>query len=188
MKSRIILTAALTVLGLSQAEAQTQTFSESHTMNLSAQVDAYCTLGTTASRSLGDSYFISSGANASTIKVPVNGQGRAETITAELNLEGAVCSSPMHFAITGTSLKKEGPPSQISGFAEWIPYTFKLFVDSETPLKTISVNGVDSPLTTADYLEPLSGDIRLQFASTPLEDPLIAGQYTGTITIAMTAP
>jgi hypothetical protein len=184
MKSRIILTAALTVLGLSQAEA----FNETHTMNLTAEVNAYCTLGTGVTTSQGSGYFTAHGANSSTINVPINNQGRAEAITAELTLVNAVCTSPMHFAITGTPFKKTGLLADISGFAEWIPYTFDLFVDDDTPLQTITVDDNAPSAATADVAEPLSGDIRFRFVSTPSMDPLIVGDYQGTITISMTAP
>jgi hypothetical protein len=184
MKSRIILTAALTVIGLSQAQA----FNESHTMNLTASVSAYCTLGTGATASQGSGYFTSTSANASTINVPVNNQGRAETITAELTLVDVVCTSPMHFAITGTPFKKTGVTAEIAGFAEWIPYTFNLLVDDDTPLQTITVDGTPLGPVTADFPDPLSGDIRFRFASAPSMDPLVVGSYQGTVTINMTAP
>jgi hypothetical protein len=183
MKSRIILTAALTVLGLSQAQA----FNETHTMNLTANVSAYCTLGTGVTTSQGSGYFTAHGANSSTINVPINNQGRAEAITAELTLVNAVCTSPMHFTITGTPFKKTGALSNISGFAEWIPYTFDLFVDDDTPLQTITVDEAQDQ-DTADFADPLSGDIRFRFVSAPSMDPLVVGSYQGTITISMTAP
>jgi hypothetical protein len=184
MKSRIILTAALTVIGLSQAKA----FEQMHEMNLSANVSAYCTLGTGVTASQGSGYVTSTSANASTVNVPINGQGRAEAITAEVNLVDVVCTSPMHFLITGTPFKKTGTPALIAGFAEWIPYTFNLFVDDDTPLQTITVGDSAPAPVTANSPGPVSGDIRFRFASAPSEDPLVVGSYQGTVTINMTAP
>jgi hypothetical protein len=187
MKSRIILTAALTVLGLSQVKADP--FSQTHTMNLTAQVNAYCTLGTAVTASLGSDYFTSTGSNSSTISVPVNNQGRPEAITAELTLANAVCTSPMRFVIRGTPFRLPGMPGgAASGFEEWIPYTFDLVIDGEDRSTSITGGETGGPFSnTVDSDGPLSGDIRFRFNSTPSAGPLATGTYTGTITIDMTA-